>query len=366
MGYFFMKSISFFLPLALVIHFLHAQDQTPKYSNEYLNIGVDARAFGLGLSMTSHVDDVSALYWNPAGILDLKADHQLEMMHAAYFAGIANYDFLGYARKLDESSGIGISVLRFAVDDIADTRFLFDATGAINYNNIQFFSASDYAFFISYAREIPVLGGLKTGGNVKVLHRRVGNFATSWGFGVDLSAQKAFGKWMVGLMAKDVFGTFNAWKHNSEEVSQVYGQTGNAVPENTLEITLPRLIAGISRKISISEAFSILTTADLVWTFDGKRNTVVRTDFGSLDPMAGIEIGFKNMAFLRAGVNQFQQIEDFDASTSWTFQPSAGIGVRFSEVAIDYALTDIGDQSAGLYSNVFSIKVDFNSSKDEE
>ena len=95
MGSFYMKSISFFLSLGIAIHFLHAQDQTPKYSNEYLNIGVDARAFGLGLSMTSHVDDVSALYWNPAGILDLKADHQLEMMHAAYFAGIANYDFPG-------------------------------------------------------------------------------------------------------------------------------------------------------------------------------------------------------------------------------------------------------------------------------
>lgn len=361
-----MKSISFFFSLIFFAQILNAQDQTPKYSNEYLNIGVDARAFGLGLSMTSHVDDVSSTYWNPAGLLEMKPDHQLEMMHAAYFAGIANYDFLAYARKLDENSAIGISTLRFAVDDIADTRFLFDATGAINYNNIQFFSASDYAFFISYARNIPVLGGLKTGGNVKILHRRVGNFATSWGFGVDMSAQKTFGKWMVGLMAKDVFGTFNAWKHNSDEVSQVYGQTGNAVPENTLEITLPRLIAGVSRKFNISEAFSVLTSADLVWTFDGKRNTVVRTDFGSLDPMAGIEIGFKNVAFLRAGINQFQQIEDFDESTSWTFQPSAGIGVRFSEVAIDYALTDIGDQSAGLYSNVFSIKVDFNSSKDEE
>ncbi len=361
-----MKSISLFICLTASLHLLYAQDQTPKYSNEYLNIGIDARAFGLGLSMTSHVDDVSSLYWNPAGILNMNADHQLEMMHAAYFAGIANYDFLGYSRKLDENSGIGISALRFSVDDIADTRFLFDANGAINYNNIQFFSASDYAFFISYARNLPILGGLKTGGNVKILHRRVGNFATSWGFGVDLSAQKSFGKWMVGLMAKDVFGTFNAWKHNSDEVSQVYGLTGNAIPENTLEITLPRLIGGVSRKINVSQAFTVLTTVDLVWTFDGKRNTLVRTDFGSLDPMGGIEIGFKRLAFLRAGVNQFQQIEDFDSSKSWTFQPNAGVGIRFSEIAIDYALTDIGDQSAGLYSNVFSIKVDFNSSRDEE
>lgn len=350
----------------IVTHFLFAQGNTPKYSNEYLNIGIDARAFGLGLSMTSHVDDVSAVYWNPAGLNDLKADHQLEMMHATYFAGIANYDFAAYARRLDEKSSVGISALRFSVDDIADTRFLFDATGAVNYNNIQFFSASDYAFFLTYARELPILGGIKTGGSVKVLHRIVGKFATSWGFGMDLSAKKTFGKWMVGLMAKDVFGTFNAWSHNADEVSKTYTLTGNAIPESTLEITLPRLIAGISRNVRLTEAFSVLATADLVWTFDGKRNTVLRTDFGSLDPMGGLEISYKNLAFLRGGVNQFQQIEDFNGTQSWSFQPNAGIGIKIREVAIDYALTDIGDQSAGLYSNVFSIKVDFNAREDDE
>ncbi len=358
------------LLLILLLTFYHfglsAQDNTPKYSNEYLNIGIDARAFGLGLSMTGHVDDVSALYWNPAGLIDLKSDHQLELMHAAYFAGIANYDFAGYAQKLDDQSAIGISALRFSIDDIADTRFLFDATGAINYNNIRFFSASDYGFFFSYARKLPFLGGLKTGGTVKVLHRIVGKFATSWGFGIDLSAQKSFGKWNVGLMAKDIFGTFNTWSHNTTEVSEVYTLTGNMIPENSIEITLPRLIAGVSRTIDINEVFSVLTTIDAVWTFDGKRNTVLRTNFGSLDPRAGFEIGYKKLAFLRGGINQFQRIEDFDQSTSWSFQPSAGVGVRFREVAIDYALTDLGDQAAGLYSNIFSIKVDFNSKQDEE
>lgn len=360
-----MKSVGFFV-LFCASFLLSAQDNTPKYSNEYLNIGVDARAFGMGLSMTSHVDDVSAVYWNPAGLLDMKADHQLELMHAAYFAGIANYDFIGYARKLDEKSSIGISALRFSVDDIADTRFLFDPTGAINYNNVQFFSASDYGFFLSYARELPYLGGIKTGGNVKVLHRIVGKFATSWGFGLDLSAQKSFGKWNVGLMAKDVFGTFNAWSHNPDEVSQVYQLTGNQIPENSLEISLPRLIAGVSRSIQISQAFSLLSSLDAVMTLDGKRNTLVRSELVSIDPQFGLEIGFKGIAFLRGGINQFQQIERFDQSQYWTFQPNAGIGIKFREVAIDYALTDIGDQSAGLYSNVFSLKVDFFAKSDEE
>lgn len=343
-----------------------AQDNTPKYSNEFLNIGIDARAFGMGSSMVSHVGDVSAGYWNPSGLLDLKADHQLELMHAAYFAGIANYDLLSYATPLDSISSLGISILRFSVDDIADTRFLFDATGAINYDNIRFFAASDYAFLISYARRLPLLGGIKTGGNIKVIHRIVGSFATAWGFGVDLSAQKSIGPWQLGLVGKDIFGTFNTWSHNTDEVSEIYTLTGNAIPSNTIEITLPRLILGISRYFELSSMFSLLASVDMAATFDGKRNTLLKTDLISFDPVGGFEVGFKKIAFLRGGVNQFQQIKDFDRSLSWSFQPNLGVGLKLNEVSIDYAFTDIGDQSAGLYSHIFSIKVDFISGKNED
>ncbi len=119
---------------------LPAQDNTPKYSNEFLNIGVDARAFGLGLSMVSHTADASSGYWNPAGLSKMEPDHQLVLMHSAYFAGISNYDYGAFATRLDDSSALSVSVIRFAVDDIADTRLLFDANGSVNYDNIRFFS----------------------------------------------------------------------------------------------------------------------------------------------------------------------------------------------------------------------------------
>ena len=267
---------------------------------------------------------------------------------------------------MDENSALGVSILRFSVDDIADTRFLFDATGAINYDNIRYFSASDYAFIASYARRLPFLNGIKTGGNIKVIHRIVGQFANSWGFGIDVSAQKSFGSWQVGLVGKDIFGTFNTWSHNQTEVAEVYSLTGNVIPDNTIEITLPRVIFGLSRTFEFSELFSLLASADLSMTFDGKRNTLIKSDFASVDPVAGWEFGFKNIAFLRGGVNQFQQIKDFNGSQSWSFQPNIGVGIQLNEVGIDYAFTDIGDQAAGLYSHIFSIKVDFISQKDEE
>ncbi len=338
-------------------------DNTPKFSNEFMNIGVGARAFALGQSMVSHVDDVTSGYWNPAGLAELPSQFQLGLMHSDFFSGIANYDYGGFAARLNEESTLAVSVVRYAVDFIPDTRFLFDANGAIDYEQVRFFSAIDNGFLVGYGRKLPVLGGLNVGGNVKVIHRIAGSFAKSWGFGLDLGAQKSVGKWNLGVMAKDIFGTFNTWAHNPDELRTVYNLTGNDIPTNSIEITLPRLIVGGSRKFEFLKHFSVLATVDLDLTFDGKRNTVLRSDLVSLDPKGGVELGFKDLAFLRFGINNIQEQLDFDRSTFWTYQPNAGIGIAIKEIAIDYSLTDIGDQSDALFSHVFSLKVDFNVEK---
>lgn len=335
-------------------------DATPKYSNEFLNIGVSARSFGMGFTAVSFVDDVTAGYWNPAGLNDLGSDHQLGLMHSSYFGGLANYDYLGFATSIDDESKIGLSIVRFSVDDIPDTRFLIDVNGAINYDNIEFFASADYAFLLSYARKLPLLGGIKTGGSLKIIHRTVGNFSKAWGFGFDLGLQKEVNNWKLGLVVRDALGTFNAWSHNAGEVEEVYALTGNDVPLNSLEITLPRMVLGGSRYFSFGKLMGLLASTDLDVTFDGKRNTLVRTELLSADPKFGLELDYNKTAFLRIGVNQFQEIKDFDGTTSWTFQPNLGLGIKVSELTIDYALTDIGDLAPGLFSHVFSIKVDFN------
>lgn len=354
------------LPLASALYGQedeNERDNTPKYSNEFMNIGVSARSFGMGFTAVSFVDDVTAGFWNPAGLNQMKNDHELALMHASYFGGLANYDYASFATSIDDESKIAVSVIRFAVDDIPDTRFLVDVNGAINYDNIQFFSSADYGFLVSYARKLPVWGGLDFGGNMKVIHRTVGSFSNAWGFGFDVGAQKKINQWQLGLIARDLLGTFNAWSHNAVEVEEIYALTGNDVPINSIEVTLPRLIFGASRNFSFSDRFGLMASVDLDMTFDGKRNTVIRTDLLSIDPKAGMEFDYKKLAFLRFGVNQMQQIKDFDGSTSWTFQPNMGVGFSIKELTVDYALTDIGDLAPGLFSHVFSIKVDFNVEK---
>ena len=53
-----------------------------KYSNEFMNIGVDAAALGMSSAVTSHSSDVNSGYWNPAGLLKLE-DNQLALMHSS-------------------------------------------------------------------------------------------------------------------------------------------------------------------------------------------------------------------------------------------------------------------------------------------
>lgn len=348
---------SFFLIL-ISVQFALAQ-KSPKYSNEFLSIGVGARGLGMSNTQTAIVKDVTAGYWNPAGLVYLNSTYEASLMHAEYFAGIAKYDYLAFATKIDSSSSFGISLIRFAVDDIPDTRFLYDVNGAINYDNIRFFSAADYALLFSYARKLKFLDGLSVGGNFKIIHRIAGSFATAWGFGLDAGAQLDIKKWQVGLLLRDITGTFNAWNHNTTLVEDVYAQTGNDIPENSIEVTLPKAIVGVARYLPFKQKFGVLASVDLVTTFDGQRNVLIKADPLSVDPSIGFEFDYLKIVFVRFGAGNIQELKSFDGSTYSTFQPNFGIGVKVKQVTLDYALTDIGDQSTALYSHVFSLKAAF-------
>ncbi len=334
-----------------------AQDNSPKYANEFLNLGVGARGFGMANTQVAIADDVTAAYWNPAGLTQIKEKYQFSFMHAELFAGISKYDYLGFAMQIDSVSTLGASFIRFGIDDIPDTRFLYDANGALNFNNIQFFSAADYALLLSYAREMGFLTGLSVAANFKIIYRNVGSFANAWGFGLDVGATYSVKKWRFGLMLRDITGTFTAWNHNTDEIQTVYTQTGNDIPETSLEIALPRVILGLGKRFEIKENWGILPSTDIVITFDGKRNALVSSNTISLDGVFGLEADYKQIAFLRAGVGNVQDIKNFDGSTSKQVQPSFGLGIRISQLGIDYALTDMANQSDALYSHIFSITV---------
>ncbi|REE81949.1 hypothetical protein BX611_1492 [Lutibacter oceani] len=352
------KFILIFLFSAQVI----SAQSVRKYSNEFLNIGVDAAAFGMSKAVVATSSDVNSNYWNPAGLVNIN-DYQGAIMHANYFEGIAKYDYVAFAMPVDDKSAVGISIIRFGVDDILNTTQLIDNEGNIDYNNISLFSAVDYALNLSYARKLSV-EGLNLGLNTKIVRRIIGDFATSWGFGLDAAVQFEKNDWKYGLMLRDITTTFNSWSIDETEFEKIQ----NSIPDQnqelpeTNEITLPKAQLGIARKFNISKQFNLLSEIDLNMRFT-KTNDIISSDFVSIDPALGFQLDYTDIVYLRAGVGNFQKELQFDNTEETSFQPNFGVGFKYKGIQVDYALTNIGSVGSALYSNVFSIKVDFENLK---
>lgn len=341
----------------------HQIAQVAKYSNEFLNVGVGARALSMSNANVASVNDVTAGYWNPANLQFQQSNLQLGLMHAEYFAGIAKYDFVGVSKRIDSNSVAGLSFIRFGVDNIPNTLDLVDANGNVDYSRIKSFNAVDIAVLLSYARNIKKIKGLKLGGNFKVIRRKLGDFGGSWGFGLDFAATYDYKKWRFAAVGRDITGTFNAWTYNlTDEAKATFATTGNDIPTNSVEVTVPKLILSATRTFKFwQDKISVLAEINCVNTFDGKRNTVIKTKVWSLEPMFGLEIGYKGFVYLRGGMGNIQKALSAKGDTYvTTYQPNMGVGIKYKIFALDYALTDIGDRSIALYSNIFSLKIDIN------
>ncbi len=354
-----MKIFFFSLIISIPLLLKSQTNNTPKYSNEFLNIGVGARALGMSNSVITSNNDVFSGFWNPANLNEINSDIQIGLMHSEYFAGIAKYDFGSIAKNIDDKSGFCFSFLRFGVDNIPNTTELIDAQGNVDYDRITFFSAADMAFLISYGRKLS--GNFSVGGSAKIINRKAGDFATAWGFGIDLSSTYKKNDWIIALVAKDITSTFNIWNyHLTENMVNTFYITGNELPQNGIERTLPRAIIGVSKKTNFKRDLSILIEMNMDITTDGRRNVLLQGNPFSIDPHIGAEFIIKNIIFLRSGIGNIQKTSDLTGKMIYTIQPNVGLGLKFKGLMLEYALTDIGDASVALYSNVFSLKFNLN------
>lgn len=348
------KYFLFFLLLPLVIN----AQALRNYSNEFLTIGVDAAALGMSRSVVATTNDVNAGYWNPAGLVNIK-DYQGSLMYSSYFAGIASYNYAAFAMPIDKQSALGISIIRFGVDDILNTTELIDNQGNIDFNRISLFSAADYALNISYARNL-IFKDFYIGVNAKVVRRTIGDFANSWGVGLDAGIQYEKGNWKFGLMIRDISTTYNIWNIDEDafdSIQDAIPDQNQELPETT-EITKPKIQFGIARTFNLSRFFNLLTEVDLNMRF-AKTNDLISTDIASIDPAIGFQLDYENFVFLRAGIGNFQNTTEFDGSKNLSLQPNFGVGFVYNGIQIDYALTNIGSVGNALFSNIFSVKIDY-------
>lgn len=376
-----MKIITLLTGLAIG---LAAKAQTRIYTNEFLNIGAGAKGMSLGGAQVASSADGYSAYWNPAGLSKVNGPSVLSFQHAEYFSGIGKYDYLSLVKPIgDSNTTMAASFLRFAVDDIANTLFLVNPDGSIDYNNVTAFSAADYAVFLSFAKQIKKAKKKKNedeedkfkefniGGTAKIIHRTVGSFAKAWGFGFDLGVQMKVRKWGFGAVLRDATSTFNTWSFSfTDREQEVLFRTDNAIPTRSTELALPRLSTGFFKDFQLDEKLRLRAEGNLDFTFDGKRNTLLKAGFLSVDPRVGAELIFNETVALRTGFTNFQQAytdNDLNANRkAIIFQPSLGLGVKFKEIKLDYAFVNLANQSKPLYTHVFSVSVGLAKKNKEE
>ena len=363
---YFLLFIVLFLPLT------HQAQLVRSYSNEFLNIGIGARAMGLSKSVSSFVTGVEAGYWNPAGVITVQ-DFEFAAMHNSLYAGIGNYDYFGVALPVEQNElAVAFSLIRLGVDNILNTTNLIDSNANINFNNLTTFTTADISAILSIAKAFPKLH-LNVGVNAKVIRRNIGSFAVGNGFGFDIGAQYQWKGIKIGAVIRDVTTTFTAWSVDETIFNDIASaprldddgviidnNDRNQTKPDKNELTLPKFQFGFSYAKQLNEKFSLLTSLDLIGRFR-KTNDLVATNFASFSPNIGMELDFRNRAFLRVGIGNIQKEQiDFDNTNSTTLEPSIGLGVKFKRVYLDYALTNVGAGSGINYSNVFSLKVQLN------
>src|SRR5690606_16002624 len=125
---------------------------------------------------------------------------------------------------------------------------------------------------------------LSFGANAKIIHRKVGSFATAWGFGVDAGLMYHRKNWRLGVVARDLTSTFNAWKFSfTDKEKEVLYLTGNDIPIRSTEMTAPRLVLGGGYQFDINKNVRLLAEANASLTFDGRRNTVISSNIMNMD-----------------------------------------------------------------------------------
>ena len=347
------------------------QSEARKYSNEFLNIGVGARAFGMGNAQTAVATDVTASYWNPAGLAAKQAhlNPEVSLMHAAYFASLAAYNYAGFTMPID-SAGLrrfGLSLVRIGVDGLPNTLNLIESDGSINLDRLQSFSVSDFAAIFSYAWRLRKAPQWSFGANAKIIYRGVGRFANAWGFGLDAGVHYTKNKLRLGFVLKDFTNTFTGWTFNTETFEKEFINTGQEIPQNRIELTRPSLRTGVAYDLTLGRRIGLLAALDMDVFFDGQRvSGLANLGDVNLDPHLGLEFSYTNdlgqkVAFIRGGLYNLQYLElDHTGEKISDVFPTLGAGFVVGNFRVDYALAnvdDAGQNGTQLHTHVVSVNI---------
>jgi len=300
---------------------IRSETVAAKYAGEFMATGVGARGLAMGGAYVAAAHDVTAIYWNPAGLTGCNA-LQIHGMHSERFAGIINWDFAGVAMPFRKDAAIGLGFVRLGVDDIPVTLLTnpnlelgetyIDSEGnqRINVPYIdRYIDDAEMALMFSYARRYHQR--ITFGGTVKVIRKSSGP-GDAWGLGFDFGIRvMPWRALQAGAVLKDATSTMIAWSSGRKEM------------------VLPQLHLGAAYPL-VFRSFSVLPVLDIVFSAENRQNAAqIHAGALEMDTHGGVEISFINRAALRFGVDRGR----------WT----VGGGFNLQTISVDYGFMQHAD-----------------------
>lgn len=336
-----------------------------KYGADFLAGGVDARALGMGGAYVGLAHEVSAGYWNPAGLNSLSYP-EISYMHVERFAGAVSFDYGGAALPVTARSTVGISVFRSGVNDIVNTLAAWNPDRGQplpNYESrITRFSAADWALFVSYSRQLN--DRLSVGVNFKNIHRSIGDFANAWGYSMDVSARYRAGPYRVGAVIRDLTTMLQSWSVNpdafevnctnpidDEPFEACLNDDGSLIEDNAVRyqavfeqripqggtaLVLPVARLGSGAVWPVGDGHKITVGLDVDVAVDGQRAFVPNVGDVSFHPRLGAAFRYAGVVELRGGLRRFQVGDPIGVDLT----PSVGAGLDLEQVSVDFSFGD--------------------------
>ena len=279
-----------------------------KYAGEYMNLGAGSRMLGMAGAATAAANDVSAAYWNPAG-LTRATGFQAEFMHSKQFISSIQNNYLAISNKGQNGTTLAFSMLYLTVNNIQDSRNYYDLENDDwDPSRIKLFNTGDYIFYFSYARQYDQK--LSYGVNVKLIYRDYYS-ASAFGLGFDAGLQYQYSKRLrFGLMMRDVSSTMVAWSSGENQ------------------FTAPSLRLGAAYSYTIPGwDLSLMPAVDLNILFENRRtDSQLHLSGMSIDSFWGIETAYKGLFSVRAGLDDLQRF-------------NTGIGLKIPKLTFHYSFT---------------------------
>jgi hypothetical protein len=287
---------------------------------QFLKIGVGARGVGMGESFVAVANDVSALYWNPAGVVQGDAD-QIMASHTEYVADI-KHDFFGIVYHLSSSDALGAAVGSLHMTDMEIT------TETQPFGTGRYFSFGDVAVGVTYSRKMT--DQFSFGATVRYVQETL-----------DVLRMRSV---MVDL------GTCYWTGLGSARFAVVISNFGSDVaPKGTVTEGFDGPSTSTFQSFSLPTVFKLGLAMEAIDDGQSRLTTSVQLNHpndNSENLRFGVEYGWQNTFFLRGGLKRTigQQFLGADGTSEESF--TLGVGVRvplvLSVVSADYAFADFG------------------------